>query len=143
MTRDELQKRDGLMFLPCGLAAGSSITGVGTPHFAHKEYIPKLGKLRKSDGLVVVSRFMVELQGLKSVEGEDRLKILHLNSRLRGDWSKRPVIEHNTCYRMHWRIAQRCDGLPIENDEGMLEEPPLRGLCCSGREWRLEAIQTG
>ncbi|KAL1335663.1 hypothetical protein HN51_030134 [Arachis hypogaea] len=120
MTGDELQKGDGLMFLPCGLAAGSSITVVGTPHFAHKEYVPKLGKLRKSDGLVAVSQFMVELQGLKSVEGEDPPKILHLNPRLRGDWSKRPVIEHNTCYRMHWGTAQRCDGLPTEDDEGML-----------------------
>ncbi|MED6208085.1 Hydroxyproline O-galactosyltransferase galt2 [Stylosanthes scabra] len=88
MTGDELLKGDGLMFLPCGLAA--------------------------------VSQFMVELQGLKSVEGEDPPKILHLNPRLRGDWSKRPVIEHNTCYRMHWGTAQRCDGLPTEDDEGML-----------------------
>ena len=120
MTGEELLKGDGLVFLPCGLAAGSSITVVGTPHFAHKEYVPKLGRLRKDDGLVSVSQFMVELQGLKSVEGEDPPKILHLNPRLRGDWSKRPVIEHNTCYRMHWGTAQRCDGLPTEDDEGML-----------------------
>jgi len=77
-------------------------------------------KLRRGDGLVSVSQFVVELQGLKSVEGEDPPKILHLNPRLRGDWSKRPVIEHNTCYRMHWGTAQRCDGLPSEGDEAML-----------------------
>ncbi|XLR43047.1 hypothetical protein HN51_027083 [Arachis hypogaea] len=76
---------------------------------------------------------MVELQGLKSVEGEDPPKILHLNPRLRGDWSKRPVIEHNICYRMHWRTAQRCNGLSIEDDEGMLEELSLQELCCSDR----------
>ncbi|KAJ1414197.1 Glycosyl transferase, family 31 [Sesbania bispinosa] len=120
MDGGELLKGDGLVFLPCGLAAGSSITVVGTPHYAHKEYAPLLAKLRKGNGLVSVSQFMVELQGLKSVEGEDPPKILHLNPRLRGDWSKRPVIEHNTCYRMHWGTAQRCDGLPSEDDEGML-----------------------
>ncbi|RYR77334.1 hypothetical protein Ahy_A01g001768 isoform A [Arachis hypogaea] len=27
---------------------------------------------------------------------------------------------------MHWRIAQRCDGLPIEDYEGILEEQPLQ-----------------
>ena len=70
--------------------------------------------------LVSVSQFVVELQGLKSVEGEDPPKILHLNPRLRGDWSKRPVIEHNNCYRMHWGTAQRCDGLPSEVAEEML-----------------------
>jgi hypothetical protein len=120
MSGEELLKGDGLMFLPCGLAAGSSITVVGTPHYAHKEYSPQLAKLKNGDGLVSVSQFLFELQGLKSVEGEDPPKILHLNPRLKGDWSKRPVIEHNTCYRMHWGTAQRCDGRPSEDDDGML-----------------------
>nr|KYP52989.1 putative beta-1,3-galactosyltransferase 20 [Cajanus cajan] len=92
MNGEELIKGDNLMFLPCGLAAG----------------------------LVSVSQFMVELQGLKSVDGEDPPKILHLNPRIRGDWSKRPVIEHNTCYRMHWGTSQRCDGLPSGDEEEML-----------------------
>lgn len=117
---DELMKGDNLMFLPCGLAAGSSITVVGTPHYAHKEYVPQLSKKKKDGGLVSVSQFMVELQGLKSVDGEDPPKILHLNPRIRGDWSKRPVIEHNTCYRMHWGASQRCDGLPSGDEEEML-----------------------
>lgn len=120
MSGEDMLKGDGLMFLPCGLAAGSSITVVGTPHYAHKEYSAQLAKIRKGDGLVSVSQFMFELQGLKSVEGEDPPKILHLNPRLKGDWSKRPVIEHNTCYRMHWGTAQRCDGRPSEDDDGML-----------------------
>ncbi|RDX89451.1 Hydroxyproline O-galactosyltransferase GALT2, partial [Mucuna pruriens] len=122
MSREDLLKGDGLMFLPCGLAAGSSITVVGTPHHAHKEYATMRVKSRKGDGLVLVSvsQFVVELQGLKSVEGEDPPKILHFNPRIRGDWSKRPVIEHNTCYRMHWGTAQRCDGLPSEDAEEML-----------------------
>ncbi|XLR43480.1 hypothetical protein HN51_027522 [Arachis hypogaea] len=97
MTGDELQKRDGLMFLPCKLAAGSSITMVGTPHFSHKEYVPKLRKLRKSDGLVAVSQFMVELQGLKSVEGEAHLTESSVKRRLK----QMNSLEHNTCYRMH------------------------------------------
>lgn len=70
--------------------------------------------------MVMVSQFMVELQGLKAVDGEEPPKILHLNPRLKGDWSKRPVIEHNTCYRMQWGKAQRCDGLASNNDDDML-----------------------
>ena len=120
MNGDELIKGDNLMFLPCGLAAGSSITVVGTPHYAHKEYVPQLAKMKRGGGLVLVSQFMVELQGLKSVDGEDPPKILHLNPRIRGDWSKQPVIEHNTCYRMHWGTSQRCDGLPSGDEEEML-----------------------
>lgn len=116
----QLAKTDQLMFLPCGLAAGSSITLIGTPHYAHHEYVPQLSKTRAGDALVLVSQFMIELQGLKSVVGEDPPKILHLNPRIRGDWSHRPVIEHNTCYRMQWGTAQRCDGLPSKYDDDML-----------------------
>ncbi|KAI4371815.1 hypothetical protein MLD38_010119 [Melastoma candidum] len=117
---EDLAHGERLMFLPCGLAAGSSITIVGTPHRAHQEYVPQLAKLRNGDGMVYVSQFMVELQGLKAVDGEEPPKILHLNPRLRGDWSHQPVIEHNTCYRMQWGTAQRCDGLPSKNDEDHL-----------------------
>ncbi|XP_022720242.1 hydroxyproline O-galactosyltransferase GALT2-like isoform X2 [Durio zibethinus] len=120
VSGEDLARRDRLMFLPCGLKAGSSITVVGTPRYAHQEFVPQLAKLRFGDGLVMVSQFMVELQGLKSVDGEDPPKILHLNPRLKGDWSHGPVIEHNTCYRMQWGTAQRCDGLPSKDDEDML-----------------------
>ncbi|XP_052110153.1 hydroxyproline O-galactosyltransferase GALT2-like [Arachis duranensis] len=139
MTGDELQKRDGLMFLPCGLAASSSITMVGTPHFSHKEYVPKLRNLKKSDGLVTVSQFIVELQGLKLAEGEAP----SIESSVKRRLEQMNSIEHNTCYRMHWKTTQRCDGLPTEDDEGMLEEPHCRGCVAAGREWRLEATQTG
>ncbi|KAL0398294.1 UNVERIFIED_CONTAM: Hydroxyproline O-galactosyltransferase GALT2 [Sesamum radiatum] len=87
MSGEELANRDFMMFLPCGLAAGSSITVIGTPRYAHQEYVPQLAKVRAEDALVLVSQFMVELQGLKVVNGEDPPKILHLNPRLRGDWS--------------------------------------------------------
>lgn len=117
---EELASGDRIMFLPCGLAAGSSITIIGTPQYAHQEFVPQLAKLGRGQGMVNVSQFMVELQGLKSVDGEDPPKILHLNPRLKGDWSRRPVIEHNTCYRMQWGTAQRCDGLQSKNDEDML-----------------------
>lgn len=106
-----------LMFLPCGLSAGSSITIIGTPHVAHTEYVPQLARLGRGNGNVMVSQFMVELQGLKAVDGEDPPRILHLNPRLRGDWNQRPVIEHNTCYRMQWGTAQRCDGLTSKGDD--------------------------
>lgn len=117
MSGDELAKTDNLMFLPCGLAAGSSITVVGTPHKAHKEYVPQLARLRHGDSTVWVSQFNVELQGLRTVDGEDPPRILHLNPRLKGDWSQKPIIEHNTCYRMQWGKAQRCDGIPSKNDD--------------------------
>ncbi|GAB4829394.1 Hydroxyproline O-galactosyltransferase galt2 [Ancistrocladus abbreviatus] len=120
MSGKELTKGDYIMFLPCGLAAGSSITVVGVPHYAHHEYVPQLAKYRRGDGMVSVSQFVVELQGLKAVEGEDPPKILHLNPRLRGDWSHRQIIEHNTCYRMQWGTAQRCDGSPSTQDDDML-----------------------
>ncbi|KAH8506922.1 hypothetical protein Peur_043897 [Populus x canadensis] len=126
MSGEELAGGDKMMFLPCGLAAGSSITIVGTPHHAHQEYVPQLARLRNGNGIVMVSQFMIELQGLKSVEGEDPPKILHLNPRLRGDWSQHPVIEHNTCYRMQWGTAQRCDGLPSKKDEDMLVDEHVR-----------------
>ncbi|WCJ22131.1 Galactosyltransferase family protein [Euphorbia peplus] len=122
----ELAGGDKMLFLPCGLAAGSSITVVGTPHHAHKEYVPQLARLKTSNGMVMVSQFMVELQGLKVVDGEDPPKILHLNPRLSGDWSKHPVIEHNTCYRMQWGSGQRCDGLPSKKDEDMLVDGFMR-----------------
>lgn len=52
----------------------------------------------------------MELQGLKTVEGEEPPRVMHFNPRLKGDWSGKPVIELNTCYRMHWGTALRCDG---------------------------------
>ncbi|XP_051125786.1 hydroxyproline O-galactosyltransferase GALT2 [Andrographis paniculata] len=126
MSGEELIKSNNIIFLPCGLAAGSSITVVGTPRHAHHEYVPQLAKLKHGNGLVLVSQFMVELQGLKAVHGEDPPKIFHLNPRLRGDWSHQQVIEHNTCYRMQWGKAQRCDGFPSKSDEDMLVDGYLR-----------------
>ncbi|KAK9085919.1 hypothetical protein Sjap_026330 [Stephania japonica] len=117
---EELGRGDSLMFLPCGLAAGSSITVIGTAHNAHREYVPFSARLKRGDSRVWVSQFMVELQGLKAVDGEDPPKILHFNPRIKGDWSAHSVIEHNTCYRMQWGTAQRCDGLASKNDDDML-----------------------
>uniref|UniRef100_A0A7N0T3S4 Galectin domain-containing protein n=1 Tax=Kalanchoe fedtschenkoi TaxID=63787 RepID=A0A7N0T3S4_KALFE len=120
MTKEELATEDSIMFLPCGLAAGSSITVVGTPHLAHPEYVPQRGKSKTAKYVVMVSQFMIELQGLKAVDGEDPPKIFHLNPRLKGDWSHHTVIEHNTCYRMQWGAAQRCDGTSSRKDDDML-----------------------
>ncbi|XP_010529358.1 PREDICTED: hydroxyproline O-galactosyltransferase GALT2-like [Tarenaya hassleriana] len=120
MTGQELDKTEGIMFLPCGLTASSSITIIGTPQYAHKESLPQVSRLKRGDGTVMVSQFMVELQGLNIVDGEDPPKIFHLNPRIGGDWSHKPVIEHNTCYRMQWGAAQRCDGIPSKNDVDML-----------------------
>ncbi|KAJ1690486.1 hypothetical protein LUZ63_014641 [Rhynchospora breviuscula] len=111
--------KDGerIVLLPCGLAFGSSITIIGTPHDGHEEFVPQLAKIRDGNGTVIVSQFIVEFQGLKAVDGEDPPKILHLNPRLKGDWSERPILEHNTCYRMSWGKAMRCDGLSSRDTE--------------------------
>jgi hypothetical protein len=79
--------------------------------------------MRQGDGTVMVSQFVVELQGLRAVDGEDPPRILHLNPRLRGDWSQHPILEHNTCYRMQWGTAQRCDGTPSNDND---DKGPLR-----------------
>ncbi|XP_020592209.1 hydroxyproline O-galactosyltransferase GALT6-like [Phalaenopsis equestris] len=106
-----------VMILPCGLTLGSHITLVAKPYRAHADYDPKIAILRDGDEAVMVSQFMMELQGLKTVDGEDPPRILHFNPRLKGDWSGRPVIEQNTCYRMQWGTAQRCEGWKSRADE--------------------------
>ncbi|MBA0630810.1 hypothetical protein Godav_002871 [Gossypium davidsonii] len=54
---------------------------------------------------------------MKTVDGEDPPRILHFNPRLKGDWSGKPVIEQNTCYRMQWGSALRCEGWKSRADE--------------------------
>lgn len=85
----------------------------------------------------MVSQFMVELQGLRAVDGEDPPRVLHFNPRLRGDWSGQPVIEHNTCYRMNWGAAQRCDGWRSRPDEetvdGLVNARSGLGTIMTGR----------
>lgn len=100
LSGEEFSARDKVLVLPCGLTLWSHITVVGTPRWAHEEQDPKIAVLREGDEAVMVSQFMMELQGLKTVDGEDPPRILHFNPRLKGDWSGKPVIEQNTCYRM-------------------------------------------
>ncbi|KAE8661014.1 putative beta-1,3-galactosyltransferase 19 [Hibiscus syriacus] len=109
--------RGRILVLPCGLTLGSHITVVGMPHWAHAENDPKIAVLKEGDESVMVSQFMMELQGLKTVDGEDPPRILHFNPRLKGDWSGKPVIEQNTCYRMQWGSAMRCEGWKSRADE--------------------------
>lgn len=94
----EFLEKGPIMELPCGLKLGSLITIVGKPRVA------------KDDKNAVVSQFVVELQGLRDVDGEDPPRMLHFNPRLKGDASGEPVIEQNTRYRMQWGTAIRCDG---------------------------------
>ncbi|KAI0527437.1 hypothetical protein KFK09_003038 [Dendrobium nobile] len=113
----DFMKGGRVMILPCGLTLGSHITLVAKPYRAHAEHDPKISILKDGDEAVMVSQFMMELQGLKTVDGEDPPRILHFNPRLKGDWSGRPVIEQNTCYRMQWGTAQRCEGWKSRADE--------------------------
>lgn len=118
----EFVNRGRVMVLPCGLTLGSHITLVGKPRKAHSEYDAK------DDDLVMVSQFKLELQGLKTVDGEEPPKVLHLNPRLKGDWSGKPVMEQNTCYRMQWGSAQRCEGWKSKAEEE------------TGKSWKFELL---
>ncbi|KAL9170700.1 hypothetical protein ABFS82_04G163400 [Erythranthe guttata] len=113
ITGDEFSGHGKVMVLPCGLTLGSHVTVVGKARGAHVETDPKIS----DEEYLMVSQFMVELQGLKAVEGEDPPRILHINPRLKGDWSGKPVIEHNSCYRMQWGTAYRCDGRKSPPDD--------------------------
>ncbi|XVE75165.1 hypothetical protein DITRI_Ditri12bG0073600 [Diplodiscus trichospermus] len=117
LSGSEFVKKERILVLPCGLTLGSHITVVGMPHWAHAEYDPKIAVLKEGDESVMVTQFMMELQGLKTVDGEDPPRILHFNPRLKGDWSVKPVIEQNTCYRMQWGSALRCEGWKSRADE--------------------------
>ncbi|WOK91808.1 hydroxyproline O-galactosyltransferase GALT6 [Canna indica] len=123
LSGKEFLKQGKLMLLPCGLTLGSHITLVAKPYMAHPEYDPKIATLSEGEKEIMVSQFMMELQGLKTVDGEDPPRILHFNPRLKGDWSGKPIIEQNTCYRMQWGSAQRCEGW-----QSMANEEAVDGL---------------
>ncbi|EFJ13191.1 beta-1,3-galactosyltransferase-like protein [Selaginella moellendorffii] len=112
MTRQELENAGMAMVLPCGLEMGSSVTVVGKPHGGRMEYVK--GRVEKS---VMVRQFVVELQALKPGRTEEPPRVLHLNPRLSGDWSDKPVIEINSCFHGKWGVSQRCHGLQSQEDE--------------------------
>ncbi|KAJ4959981.1 hypothetical protein NE237_019891 [Protea cynaroides] len=122
LTGSEFQSRGRIIVLPCGLTLGSHITLVATPRPAHAEYDPKISQPKGGDEAVMVSQFRMELQGLKIVDGEEPPRILHFNPRLKGDWSGRPVIEQNTCYRMQWGSPLRCEGWKSKADDETVDE---------------------
>ncbi|XP_050371860.1 hydroxyproline O-galactosyltransferase GALT6-like isoform X2 [Argentina anserina] len=121
LSGSEFHARNRVMVIPCGLTLWSHITVVGTPRWAHHENEPKIAVLKEGAEAVMVSQFMMELQGLKNVEGEDPPRILHFNPRLKGDWSNKPVIEQNTCYRMQWGLPLRCEGWRSRADEDTVD----------------------
>lgn len=125
MTGRDLEGAGRVLPLPCGLMFGSAITLIGKPRDAHIEYKPPIARVGEGvSPYVMVSQFIIELQGLKVVDGEDPPRILHVNPRLRGDWSWKPVIEHNTCYRGQWGSAHRCEGWQVpEYDETGMHHP--------------------
>jgi len=117
VSGSELRNQKGIMMIPCGLTLWSHVTIVGTPQLAHWENDPKITIVKDEDEKVLVSQFMMELQGLKVVDKEEPPKILHFNPRLKGDYSGKPVIEQNTCYRMQWGSSLRCEGWKSRADE--------------------------
>ncbi|KAL8118265.1 hypothetical protein AgCh_015976 [Apium graveolens] len=121
LSGDEFKEKGRIMVIPCGMTLGSHITLVGKPKQAHPEQDPKISLLKEGQ-YVMVSQFMMELQGLKTVDGEDPPRILHFNPRLKGDWSGKPVIEQNTCYRMQWGSGLRCEGWKSRADEETVDD---------------------
>ncbi|XP_004509923.1 hydroxyproline O-galactosyltransferase GALT6-like isoform X1 [Cicer arietinum] len=121
ISGSELMNQKGIMVLPCGLTLWSHVTVVGTPRLAHWENDPKITVVKDEEEKVMVSQFMMELQGLKIVDKEEPPKILHFNPRLKGDYSGKPVIEQNTCYRMQWGSALRCEGWKSRPDEDSVD----------------------
>ncbi|KAG2679084.1 hypothetical protein I3760_11G034500 [Carya illinoinensis] len=122
LSGSDFLTRKQVMVLPCGLTLGSHVTLVGKPRQAHSEHEPKIALVKDEGDAVMVSQFMVELQGLKIVEGEDPPRVLHFNPRLKGDWSGKPVIELNTCYRMQWGSALRCEGWKSKAEEETVDD---------------------
>lgn len=121
LSGSEFKDKGRIMVIPCGMTLGSHITLVGKPKHAHPEQDPKISLLKEGQ-YVMVSQFMMELQGLKTVDGEDPPRILHFNPRLKGDWSGKPVIEQNTCYRMQWGSGLRCEGWKSRADEETVDD---------------------
>lgn len=121
VSGSELRNQNGIMMIPCGLTLWSHVTIVGTPRLAHWEDDPKITIVKDEDEKVLVSQFMMELQGLKVVDKEEPPKILHFNPRLKGDYSGKPVIEQNTCYRMQWGSSLRCEGWKSRADEDTVD----------------------
>lgn len=117
LSGDEFVRKGKMIVIPCGLSLGSHITVVGTPRRAHMDNQSKITLAKDGKGSTMVSQFIMELQGLRVVDGEDPPRILHFNPRLKGDWSGKPVLEQNTCYRMQWGSAQRCEGWRSRADE--------------------------
>lgn len=117
LSGDDFAKKGKLMVIPCGLSLGSHVTVVGKPQWAQMVNDSKIAMVTESRENTMESQFIMELQGLSAVDGEDPPRILHFNPRLKGDWSSHPVIEQNTCYRMQWGSAQRCEGWKSRADE--------------------------
>ena len=65
-----MEKFGHSMLLPCGLTLVSSITLIGNPRKAHIDNSSKISRLKDDETFTFVSQFMLELQGLKAVDGE-------------------------------------------------------------------------
>ncbi|KAL8518854.1 hypothetical protein ACS0TY_009989 [Phlomoides rotata] len=124
LSGDQFVRKGKMIVIPCGLSLGSHITVVGTPRRAHVDNESKITLSKDGKGSPMVSQFIMELQGLRAVDGEDPPRILHFNPRLKGDWSGKPVLEQNTCYRMQWGSAQRCEGWRSRADEETVDGKP-------------------
>ncbi|GMH15340.1 hypothetical protein Nepgr_017181 [Nepenthes gracilis] len=119
---DEFLRRNRIMMLPCGLTPGSHVTVVAKPRAAHSQREPTISGMQDA---VMMSQFMLELRKVTVDDGEEPPRILHFNPRIKGDWSGRPVIETNSCYRRQWGTPVRCEGraslVDVETVDGQVK----------------------
>ncbi|GMY19952.1 hydroxyproline O-galactosyltransferase GALT6-like [Fagus crenata] len=80
-------KKKHVMVMCCGLTLGSHVTLVGNPRPTHEENKPKIALLKEEDKSVMISQFIAELQGLKTVEGGGPISSFEFQSKVeRGLW---------------------------------------------------------
>ncbi|KAH7294266.1 hypothetical protein KP509_28G063000 [Ceratopteris richardii] len=107
-----LQESNGYINLPCGLAVGSTVVMIGTPRN------PDIDQLDHPDSEPTdASTFVLELRGQRPSDDSERSRVLHINPRLRGDFTGKPVIEINTFINGFWGRSQRCEGSESHDHE--------------------------
>ncbi|CAL1354444.1 unnamed protein product [Linum trigynum] len=65
VSESEFLNRGRVVEVPCGLTIGSHITVVGKRRAAHAEAESNISLIKDGGSSVMVSQFMIELQGLK------------------------------------------------------------------------------
>ncbi|KAJ8423816.1 LOW QUALITY PROTEIN: hypothetical protein Cgig2_019169 [Carnegiea gigantea] len=118
-TREDLAHGINIMFLP------GSLQALVLQWWVHHNVLIKSTNQNwrslqiEHDRFVMVSQFALQLQGLKSLEGD--AKMFYLSNRLiRDNLSHELILEHNTYDKKQWGKAQTCAGSAYADDEYLL-----------------------